>query len=515
MSRGADNADGCGCSASTAPVPFDPSGPEIGHSTASAHDPRSATWEARPTFRGRPMRPLHGGDAAAQSHRDPAMASNGRPVDRGSRTRILEDSRGVVQGSDEELMRLAASEWPPRERYDYLGLLRPRGDDLWIHSSPGARSVEELMVARGISRRPPTEEHGDRGILVSADGRCFIEQEWVVRRRIGAARLGRRRELGDLHASHRVPVRPPLESSRTPRAAGWPGQADLGFANDAGALDAGWNALPGGDLAARPHAIGDTEFGSDSRELLTSDQFPWSAVAVAVMDRNDNSGAYSGCVGSAVMIGPRAALTVAHNFSENGSEHTRRGVAPARRGVSWSDDTAPGEGLGNSKYPHGVRRVKWYLWPQGWDGDSNRYDYGVLILWDQPYMPGYIRCGSRAVSDLDYNNANLTGYPLVDKICVASPLPNGHCNCYAYFEYGETTSGGANLIYHQMDAQEGQSGAPLYWYEGDERRVVYMLHKGSEGDYAYAKRIRGGNYDSICEWRGDFPSAHYENPECG
>lgn len=426
---------------------------------------------------------------------------------------MLSTHANVTRGTDEQLVRMVAEEWPNRSKYEFLGLLRPKGEHIWIHGEPGAKSVNELLRKRGIARPDQYSREGDRGILVSADGRCFIEQDWVWRRRVGAACLQR---PGVFRAtkSHCRPVRPPSGAScRSGEAPAKPGEngssrftfdsdSDSGTSADVAQLD---------QLVAPIQPKADTFQGDDSRTLITSIGYPSSAVAVALMQKGGIS--FAGNVGSASMIGPRHVLTVCHTFTENGDEHEVRAVAPARRGSSWNDDKVPSEGDGNSKFPHGVRRVKHYYWPLGWDGDSNRYDYGVLILFDQPFMPGYILAGTRPSVDLDYNNANMAGYPLHNKSCKDTPDSDGECGSYAYFEYGETTAGGTNLIYHKLDAQEGQSGAPMYWYDDGVRRV-FMMHKGSEGDYGYAKRIRGGNFDSICEWVGDWPSTYYDDPHC-
>lgn len=423
---------------------------------------------------------------------------------------IISKRANIIRGTDEELTRRAAEIWPDRTRYEFLGLLRPKGDHIWIHAQPGAQGVSELLRARGVVRPGEYSQDGDRGILVSADGRCFIEQDWVWRRRLGAARIQSPRSFRATKSYNR-PIRPPLEqvcgASRRvesqPKAAA---PAILGAGSTTAGVAMGVN-----DLLAPIQPKSDEFFGDDSRTLVTSIGYPSSAVAVALMAPGGIS--FAGIAGSASMIGPRHVLTVCHTFTEDGEQHEVRGVAPARRGSSWSDEPVPIEGDGNSKFPHGVRRVQWYYWPNGWDGSGTRYDYGVLILWDQPFMPGYILCGTRPIEDLDYNNANMVGYPGGEKTCKFSPDDDGECGGYAYFEYGETASGYTNHIYHKLDVQEGQSGAPLYWYDDGVRRV-FMMHKATYAASAYAKRIRGGNFDSICEWIGNWPSETYDDPEC-
>lgn len=56
-----------------------------------------------------------------------------------------------------------------------------------------------------------------------------------------------------------------------------------------------------------------------------------------------------------------------------------------------------------------------------------------------------------------------------------------------------------------MDTQPGQSGAPVYRYNGGDRRVIGVHAYGGSGEN-YARVITKGAGKSLCTWIGKWPS---------
>lgn len=82
-----------------------------------------------------------------------------------------------------------------------------------------------------------------------------------------------------------------------------------------------------------------------------------------------------------------------------------------------------------------------------------------------------------------------------------------------YYQHEQMTSFFTNYAYSKFDVQEGQSGAGVYYKSGD-TRIVYALHKGSQGPYTYAKRLRSVSFSTICDWVGNWTSQYAGNPTC-
>jgi V8-like Glu-specific endopeptidase len=387
------------------------------------------------------------------------------PIDEAGYLRLLEETSRIE---------------PPEDRFEFLGYLKPANSDVWIHPDvEPAESLQDLLRER-LLEFPRQDDDAARGILVSADGRVFVERESVYGLRLRA-----------------LTSMPPEGQSST-RGTDYVGDGEVDPDPEDG---------EGRDVEAEPK---DTIFGSDGRSLRTTSSYPWRAVGVSIL--RSSGGNWSRGAGSAAMIGPRAALTAAHVISPNGSSFNVLGVAPAARGYSWCS----GSGSNNAstcKFPFGLRTVQWYYWPGQWEGGGAKYDYGVLILQDQNWSPGWIRFGYQSTSWLDWRNMNTAGYPAPGKSCSASPDSDGECGGYMYRQYENTRSVYTNVAYHKFDVQEGQSGAPIYNKSGSDR-VVYLIHRGSNGTSAWAKRLRSGSFSTVCSWVKNWPSSFFSNVNC-
>jgi V8-like Glu-specific endopeptidase len=396
---------------------------------------------------------------------------------------------------------------PNPAAYEFLGYVRPANSGIWIHNGQRVASLRELLTARGISFESTSHDAG-RGILVSADGRAYIEREQAYRPRVARVpsmpESRASRSAGPDHLGREALGFGTLETSTIPASGSTQGIAALNATNGP--------AIEGEIGIEPPPPLADTIFDGDGRTLVTTSSYPWRAVGVALLKSDDDS--WSRGTGSAAMIGPRAALTVAHAITKNGRDWNVLGVGPAARGYSWCDGT----GLPDAptcKFPFGLRWVQWYYWPGQWDGDGITYDYGVLILADLNWSPGWVNFGYQTTIWLDYSDMNTAGYPAPSKSCAASPDADGECGGYMYRQYENTTSVFTNTAYYKFDVQEGQSGAPIYAYDAEsDDRVVYIIHKGSDGPYAYGKRLRSGSFNTICGWVGNWPSSYFNNVSC-
>ena len=389
----------------------------------------------------------------------------------------------------------------------FLGYLEPEGGlPVWVHDEPPAKDLDELLQKAGISRDiapdmiarsgvapfVPSDHDVGRGILVSADGRVFVERDEVVMDRI-------------------------LESALSPE--------DGPLGDDEGNEGTGGD-LPAEDLPSNDERMGggadprhvaqamqpqmDRIRGADDREVWTGTEYPNRAYGVQILRWEGLSAGYrrDGFMASAASIGPRHILTAAHVISPNGRDFRVLGAAPAARGASWSGEGAPPEGTANGKFPFGVRMVQWYYWPTGWDGSKRKCDYGLLILRDLCWSPGWVPFRTASTTWLDYRPVGSVGSPGMSKDCADSPDADGECGGYIYEQWGsQTTAVTTNRIYHRLDVQEGQSGAPLVM-----NGAIYGTYVNSGGNWAYGKRLRVGSRQTICDWMSNWTNVCWQNP---
>ena len=430
-----------------------------------------------------------------------------------SRNTELEESLASPDADTLAFLLETSAMEPDPEVYDFLGYLQPPGLEIWVHDVDPAPSVDALLESHDILRVDPENPHsGDRGLLFSADGRLFIEKEWVVAERLatldsmpasGSSELGEGAQGNQPPDEQPVPVelaQEPTNAAATSRSS--PGQAAHG-------TDA---------LASPPDPMGDTIHGSDNRTATKSDQWPLRAMGVALLRRTSTSPLqYARNKGSASMVGPRHAITAAHTFSDTGSGISDvLGVAPAIRGTNYGNDNNPTwtSCSYTPKAPFGIRPVQWYYWPNGWDGSGIKYDYAMLILQDCSYYPGWIQFGWEYATWLDYRDMFMVGYPSTGKSCADDYYTgNGKCGGYMYYQIENTNAVGTNYMYSDFDVQEGQSGAPII-YDHDGPHIVYGIHKGSEGPYTYGLRFNSSRYSALCSWLQNWSSVAADNPDC-
>jgi V8-like Glu-specific endopeptidase len=387
-----------------------------------------------------------------------------------------------------------AAESPPPDRYDFLGYVKLEGSGYWIHDEEPAESVTALLEKHGIDPTDPdqgivnppidSKDHdAGRMIVVSADGRMFLEREDAFVER-----------LLEIQASPEAWVSY-LEDEIPPP----PDDGSIGEVDEPSFRDGIWY--------------------SDTRDLVASpSSYPWRAVGVQMFKHEaGNEWAVSDWdrYGSGTMIGPRTVLTAAHVLLEGNIVHIMAAAAGAH-GKSFSSDGDPGPGYStNAKYPWGIRRAVWYMWPLAhYAEDEWKYDYAAIALQDLSWSPGFIRFGHNSTTWLNYRYYNSSGYPQDIFDCAASPVDSGECDGWMYSAFDQVREVWSYTARHRLDNQPGQSGSGIYVYrENTGDRVEYFIQvaacEGSGPDCGLGKRLREGSTSSICNVVNDFPSSYW------
>jgi V8-like Glu-specific endopeptidase len=238
-------------------------------------------------------------------------------------------------------------------------------------------------------------------------------------------------------------------------------------------------------------------FGADNRVIRTSTTaYPWRAMG-AVMAPGATT---SNCSGS--LIGPRHLLTAGHCIHQGGSGKDKgwflnRKVAPGQKGIGV--------------FPNGVKNHAWYFSVVGWfDNADPAYDYGMIVLEDR-YDTAHL--GWLGWRSSGYTGGHWTfGYPGWSHTCAASPNNPKLCNNYLYGDDNSSAFVFSRQISTRADAQTGQSGSPIYKYNGGDRRVVAVLAYGGSL-YNWGTKVTNARSSNFCDWIHAFPSA-YNNHGC-
>jgi V8-like Glu-specific endopeptidase len=234
-------------------------------------------------------------------------------------------------------------------------------------------------------------------------------------------------------------------------------------------------------------------WGADNRVLrLSTTSYPWRAMG-AILPPGSNT---SNCSGS--LIGPRHLLTAGHCIHQGGGGPDA-GWFPNRK-------VAPGQsGIGN--FPNGLKNHAWYFSVVGWfDWADPAYDYAMIVLQD---LDSTAHLGWLGWRSSDHDGEFWTfGYPAWWQTCAASPSANGLCNNYLYGDDNTASPILSKQIGHKADTQGGQSGSPMYKYNGGDRRVIAVhAYAGNWGT-----RVTSARSNNFCDWIHSFPSAFNNHP---
>lgn len=236
--------------------------------------------------------------------------------------------------------------------------------------------------------------------------------------------------------------------------------------------------LPGGQPVLKPKIRTESVIGPDDRtEIAETAGIPWRSICHLLIERQDGHSAY----GTGWFAGPRLVVTAGHCILNHASGR-------------WASriNVVPGS---NGKYPppFGTVEVEQVRVHPKWEheGDEN-YDYGFLLLRDEILGRSIGWFGFAVLDDrqLETMVVNIAGYP------------DDKGRGTMWFNAGRIISAQATHLRYLIDTEEGQSGAPVFWYGKDQQRIVVAVHVGMEANYNRGTRITQEVYSAIKDLRG-------------
>lgn len=185
--------------------------------------------------------------------------------------------------------------------------------------------------------------------------------------------------------------------------------------------------------------IAESVVGPDTRRPVPgAASLPWRCVALLQIAYGSGRTGR----GTAWFIGPRTLVTAAHCV-----HHREAGAA--RRII-----VTPGFDRGAA--PYGQFDVVGSLWNPAWRTSFDPVlDFALLYLNQDPGV-GYFGYAAAPDPNLQRVIVNVAGYP--------QDRPTTQ-----WYDAGRLSGADKNFIYHQIDTEEGQSGAPLFWTDRVQR----------------------------------------------
>ncbi|HET7463444.1 MAG TPA: hypothetical protein VFJ82_19485, partial [Longimicrobium sp.] len=200
----------------------------------------------------------------------------------------------------------------------------------------------------------------------------------------------------------------------------------------------------------------------DGRErVFDTAHFPYRAIASLEITARDGK-RYQG---TAWFVSDRTLITAGHCVYVRGASASTNGWVRSIRVVPGRNGTASGS------EPFGAAVATRFRSVAGWVNDGNpESDYGAILLDDGPGptgkevgMFGVGVFGDTALKDL---NLNVAGYPADKKGADAMTL---------WYDVKKTARVTPRQLFYDVDTYGGQSGAPVYVNQGDDR-VAVAIH---------------------------------------
>lgn len=201
--------------------------------------------------------------------------------------------------------------------------------------------------------------------------------------------------------------------------------------------------------------------GSDDRRKVTNtDQYPYTTIARLEITYQDGTVVF----GTGAMINPRLLATVGHLLINSNGSHLKSVRIEFGRN-------------GNFEY-YNTSQVHSYIYRTGFETDRPVVgDYGFIVFKDNTVsrVTGYMGIVTvPSMSDQLYT----AGYP-ADKWYY-----------YMYATTGKIVNMEADLIYHNMDTQPGQSGSPVYIIDSASGLpYLVAMHSSGAGTVNIARRL--------------------------
>ncbi|MBX3494341.1 MAG: trypsin-like peptidase domain-containing protein [Parvibaculum sp.] len=178
---------------------------------------------------------------------------------------------------------------------------------------------------------------------------------------------------------------------------------------------------------------------SDTRRAVPgAASLPWRCIVLLqIFYRSGQTGR-----GTGWFIGPKTIVTAAHCIHhESAGDAIRIIVTP---------------GYDRGAAPYGQFEVSGSLWNPAWRSSYDPVlDFALLFLNQDPGV-GYFGFAAAPDPNLQRVIVNIAGYP--------KDRPSTQ-----WYDAGRVSKADANFIYHQIDTEEGQSGAPLFWTDRVQR----------------------------------------------
>ncbi len=327
------------------------------------------------------------------------------------------------------------------------------------------------------------------------------------------------------------PTAPGPEEARAENAPIRDGETVALFVNDVGET---WSWTPTdieGRLAARRRERGHTDLrsvddselepalveaesaravlGGDGRAMRSAwsghdlTGFPWRVIGSLETDGKPQDQSPLGrCTAS--KLGERYLLTAAHCVFTSGDGEgslTRRDWWPGGDGI---DDVAGG----GDPTPNGAKNIQWYAYDAKFvdDGWETR-DYAVLVLYDNDSSCASGALGYRVDGSLAGTDHWNFGYPWHEKTCPpSSPLASDDCGGSMWGMEAEIDTTSASYVFFDHDTDEGQSGSPIYDYNGGNRQIVAHVKGGWTGVDNRGVKMNDRLFDFVEAVRDEQPS---------
>lgn len=229
---------------------------------------------------------------------------------------------------------------------------------------------------------------------------------------------------------------------------------------------------------------------------------PWNAIGALNPAGTGSTSPNAQC--TATKIGERHLLTAGHcvwTGGQNGSAMLRDWW-PGQDGMTqyWE---------GGDPSPNAIRGIFWYWVAPGWfDHGYATEDYAVLVLHDSQGVCNIGRLGYRVDYSLAGTNVWMLGYPGWGNTCQSSDIASKSCRNSLWGMEENITRTEAEYIFYKHDQQEGQSGAPVYDYNGGNRQLVGIVKGEYTGLENRGIKITSGVYNDIQAVRSAYPSAY-------
>jgi V8-like Glu-specific endopeptidase len=270
--------------------------------------------------------------------------------------------------------------------------------------------------------------------------------------------------------------------------------------------------LPKTELGGGRFATPDSVHGVDNRTVMDNQVYPYRAQIA--LDNTGSTTAINGAEGSASLIAPSTAMSVAHVFWDEAND-------------TWEADYlwAPGfDSADADKSPWGDWfRCYWVTIPGGYPDniDDNEFDYAVIdfdvgcnavdngVNSDHPGSTvGWLGAYTASTDDIESRTGFVRGYP------APGTCGNPGVSCGVRV-WGDTSSPSENSassdeIEHQADTSGGQSGSAFYQYADptcagcDYGPYLVGMHRAGSTDFNLAHRFNSTVLAFLRAHSGDF-----------